>query len=237
MLILHGENTVQSRNQLVKELDKAHLAQMQISRIQAKDLDTVQLELLLQSESLFGEPKLVVIEELHTLPKSGKKDDLIKQLATFANSSSNTNSSTSVILWEKRALTATMLKQFKTAQAQSFPFTAALFGWLDSLITPANPAQLTKTLQLLQQALTQDGDFLCLTMFARQIRLLIQAKENTPMAGAPFMIAKLKKQASSFTLDKLLKLHHRVLELDLASKSSTPGLSLPQELAVLMTKL
>jgi DNA polymerase III delta subunit len=235
MLILHGENTIQSRARLVQELDKAHATQVQISRIAAKDLDTVQLELVLQSESLFGEPKLVVIEELHSLPKSAKKDQLIKQIATFANSS--TNSSTSVILWEKRALTATMLKQFKTAQAQSFPVTAALFGWLDSLTPQANPAQLTKILKLLQQALKQDGDFLCLTMLVRQIRLLIQAKENTPIAGAPFMIAKLKKQAGNFTLEKLLQLHHKLLQLDLASKTSTPGLNLSQELAVLMTKL
>src|SRR5258708_11550922 len=197
MIILHGENTVQSRARLATSLQVARDQKKNVQRLEAKHLDIALLEMALGNENLFGEEKIVVIEELHSLPKSKRKDELIDFLAA--------SNFPDILLWEKRQLTPTMLKKFPWARADEFKLTNALFKWLDAF-------QQKNSVSLLDDAIQSDCDFMCLTMLVRQIRLLIQAKTDGNIAGAPFMIAKLKKQASAFSLPQLLQLHHKLLE-------------------------
>jgi hypothetical protein len=234
MRILHGENTLQSRNQLLKYTAAAREQGKLIQHVDAKSLDRPSLEQLLGSESLFAEPKLIVIEELQSLPKSKKKDELIDMLGQRAGESSET---IELIVWEKRDLTATMLKKFPSAQTEQFKLSSSLFTWLDSLSGQKNTAQTKRMIELLDKALQSDGDFMCFSMLTRQIRLLIQTKDNALGNMAPFMIGKLKKQGTTFTFDQLLNIHHRLLTLDTQQKTSTTRLSMSQELEVLMVEM
>jgi DNA polymerase III delta subunit len=234
MRILHGENIVQSRNSLVALVVAAKEAGKQVQSINAKSLDLPVMEQLLGSENLFAEPQLLVIEELHSLPKSKKKDALIEMLGNFAGAGASGESgaeSTAVILWEKRELTPTMLKKFPGGRADLFKLSSALFSWLDSFGGDKN-----HQLQLLAKALASDGDFMCFSMLARQIRMLIQAKEGN-LVGAPFMIAKLKSQCRNFSLEELLQVHRQLLLIDLGQKTSSSRLSLSQELELLVVGL
>src|SRR5260221_3467120 len=196
MRILHGENTVQSRNQLFTYISAAKESGKQIINLDAKALDLALLEQALGSESLFGEEKLLIITELHGLVKSKKKDELIEMVSKSAASE---GSSTEVILWEKRDLTPTMLKKFPIARAEFFKLSSTLFVWLDSISGQKNPIQVKRALELLQKAEKNDGDFMCFSMLTRQIRLLIQAKEGNVAGLPPFMIGKLKQQRETFT--------------------------------------
>ena len=239
MRILHGESIVQSRNSLVVLEATAKEASKQIQSINAKNLDLPILEQLLGSENLFAEPQLLVIEELHSLPKSKKKDALIEMLGNFANASdtSSGNSgggaeSTEVILWEKRELTPTMLKKFPGARADQFKLSSALFSWLDSF----GGNDKNRQMQLLEKALVSDGDFMCFSMLARQVRLLIQAKDGN-LVGAPFMISKLKSQCRAFSVEQLLQLHSQLLKIDLGQKTSSSKFNLAQELELLVVGL
>ncbi len=222
MLILHGENMVQSRNTLSTLIDQARSLGKQVLRLEAKKLEPKALGEEMGAASLFGESRLIVVEELHSLPTSQRKTQLIKILGEQSDSED-------IVLWEKRQLTATMLKQFSKAKNQEFKLTKSLFQWLD---TVNGQSKLQK--QLFETAIEQDGEMMCFTMLIRQVRLLIQVSEGQTETLAPFMLTKLKRQASTFTLNQLLQLHHRLLDLDLAQKTSTLKLSLMQELELLM---
>ena len=231
LTILHGDNTVQSRNELAQLINLAKNNSQEIVRLDAKKIAIPQLEQALGSDSLFGNSQLIIIETLHSLPRSKKKNALIDLIAKTNHSSENIE----IILWEKRALTATMLKKLPQAKAKMFKLTNQLFKWLDSF----SPNNKTKTTQLktLHRAINDNGDHMCFVMFIRQIRLLIQAKDNGKIKGPPFMITKLRKQAQAFTLEKLIDLYNKLLEIDLKMKTSQNKLSLAQNLDLLIINL
>lgn len=232
MQILHGEHLVASRQKLVALLDAANEEGRAITRLDAARLQLQDLEAHLGSDDLFGTPKTLVIEELHSLPKSAKKNQLLELVSTASKKS---DSPVELILWEKRELTPTMLKQFPSAIVTVSKISNAVFTWLDSLspVPTSKPAQL----KLLHTAIASEDAFMCLAMLTRQIRLLIQVKDGSPVAGAPFMVAKLRKQAQNIELPQLLKTHRRLLEIDLAAKTSTSSLTLDQHLDLLVLDL
>ncbi len=219
MTILHGENTFASRQRLQELVDFARSNKTVITRLTAKQLSPADLELALGSNSLFAEEKVIVIEELHSLPRSKRKNELIEQIAA---------TETEVILWEKRSLTKTMLKKFPKAQAQEFKVGKKLFAWLDSFGRDKK-----KTFKLLSESIEQEGEHFCFLMLIRQIRLLIQIKEGAVIRLAPFMKSKLSSQAKTFSLEQLLKLHTQLFEIDKNMKTGQAKLPLGQELALL----
>jgi DNA polymerase III delta subunit len=236
MLILHGENTVQSRNHLFATISAAKSANRNVLQIDAKTLDLATLEQALGSESLFAEEKMIIISELHSLPKSKKKDELIEMIAN-SSTPGNESESTEVILWEKRDLTPTMLKKFPAARSEQFKLSSALFNWLDNISGQKESQQIKKMIDMLRKAVSSDGDFMCFSMLVRQIRLLIQVKDGNVAGIPPFMIGKLKKQSSTFSAEQLLTIHHRLLLIDVTQKNSQTRFKLSQELELLLATL
>lgn len=226
MIIIHGENTVASRSKLLEYIDQAKASEQEIVRVEAKALGEAELEELLGTSDLFGTEKTIIIEGLHSLPKSKKQKRLIELLAN--------NQIHSLILWEKRALTKTMLKAFPNAKNFEFKVSKTLFTWLDML---GQKGSETKKLTVLHDAIKTDGEYFCFLMLIRQSRMLIQVKSGGKIAGAPFMIAKLKKQADQFTLESLRALHKKLLEIDQQQKTSTASLTLNQQLDLLTLTL
>jgi hypothetical protein len=226
MTILHGDHLVQSRKELTSLIDEAKLRGQNIIRLEAKQLTEAVLEEALFGSDLFGTSQLIVVEGLHSLPVSKRKKSLIALLASAQD--------TSIILWEKRSLTKTMLKPFPQAKVSEFQTSKTLFQWLDSLGTAQST---TNKLSLLHEAIEADGDHFCYLMLARQIRLMIQVKDGGTPAGAPFMVSKIRKQASAFSIEKLLQLHGQLLEIDIAQKTSSQRLSMSQELDLVTTKV
>lgn len=223
--ILHGEQTSASRAKLVTLMDNARAVGQTITRLDAKSLTLAVLDEILGSQSLFDTPRLLVIEELHSLPTSARKKALISAVA---------NSEIDCILWEKRALTATMLKQFGAAKVEEFKLSNSLFAWLDMFGGSKTPAVKLRALHAAEAA---EGEYLCFVMIIRQVRLLILAAEGGKIAGPPFMVTKLRAQAQTLELKRLLQLYKRLLELDVRMKSSKPGLNLVQELDLLTVEL
>lgn len=231
MLVLHGDNSVQSRHTLGQLLAEARQANKVVVRLEAKKLTLADLQETLRSESLFGDEKLVVVEELHSLPTSNRKKELIEAVAESAQN----QGSTTVIVWEKRPLTATMLKKLGSSDVQEFKLSKSLFAWLDSL--NGHKRNLSAQLKLFHDAIAQEGEYLCFLMLARQTRMLLSAADGGEIKGPPFMIGKLTKQAQSFTLDQLWRLHQQLLEIDYRQKTSASPLDLTQELDLLLVNL
>ncbi len=225
MTIIHGENLVSSRRKLVELLATARSVGQTTTTLHAKKTTRAELEQVLGASGLFGQTQLLVVEELHSLPNSNRITELIELLAAGAQSSQ-------VILWEKRSLTATMLKKFPLTNALEFKASKTIFKWLDSLT--GHKRNLTEQLRLLAESVISDGEVFCLTMLARQVRLLIQVLDSGQVKGPPFMISKLKRQTSTFTLAQLLKLHTQLLNLDRDLKTSQNRLSPALELDLLL---
>lgn len=229
MTIIHGDNVVKSRQYLHELVTAAKTANKKIVRLTAAKLTLPELELALGSGDLFGGDSCVIIEELHSLAQSQRKTSLIKFIAQAMTEPT----SPEIILWEKRSLTATMLKQFGTAKAVEYKTPQVLFTWLDSL--SGQPSK-NRQLQLFHQVLETEAAELCLAMLIRQIRMLLQVASGAPMKGAPFMIAKLKKQAQSFRLDQLQAAHQQLLTIDIGLKTGTNPSTLEQQLDLFLLK-
>jgi len=226
--IIHGENVIQSRDQLVNDLKLAK-KNGQVIRLMAKKLTIASLEEALTANSLFGDKMTVVIEELHSLPKSTKKNQLINYLSTFPDDQRE------VILWEKRSLTPTMIKKFPGAKVVAYKASSHIFAWLDSL--SGDKKTLTNQLNLLNKAINSDGEQMCFALLARQIRLLIKGKEGKLIKEHPFVIKKVNSQARLFKLEQLLSIHRQLLDIDCRQKTSTNWLSLKAELDLLTTSM
>ena len=224
-IILHGENTIKSREKLVQIISDFKINKKSVTRLEAKKLDLANLEEELSKSSLFGEDETIVIEELHSLPRSKKKDSLIELVS---------QSEREIVLWEKRNLTPTMLKKFPQGRVENFKISNTLFSWLD-IFHPKTPAH--KNLQSLEKAIKSNGDYMCFVMLIRQIGLLIYVKDGGRPAGPPFMVSKIKKQADYFSMDKLLSLHQKLFEIDKKMKSSQSFMTMKQELDILSTSL
>ena len=91
--ILHGENIVASRDKLVELISLAKEKNKTVERVDAKKINLGILESKLVKQDLFGTEILVIIEDLHSLPRSKNKTDLIDLTS---------QSQVDLILWEKR---------------------------------------------------------------------------------------------------------------------------------------
>lgn len=240
MIILHGEHELASRQKLIELTAAAKQAGRQIKWLDGKKLSLADLEIATGSDSLFGTPITLVVEQVFAGPKSKRKDELVNWLKNQAQTAKTTSTaasenSTDIILWETKTLTVTQLKPFATANAQQFKLANAVFSWLDS-VSP-QPATKAKQLQMVATAVTAESADFCVIMLQRQVRLLIQAKENQLPTMAPFMAQKLIGQARNFTLDQLLQLHERLFLIDKRQKTGTGPANIRQELEILITKL
>ncbi|NCN03854.1 MAG: hypothetical protein GW942_02150 [Candidatus Pacebacteria bacterium] len=225
MVIIHGENTALSRKKLQELIEKAKHSGLALDRLEAKKLTPAILQENLGSNSLFGDDKVIIIEELHSLPTSQRKKELIEILAKSAG--------TNIILYEKKKITATMIKKLGQVEVFEFKISNSLWELLDKL--GSNDKK--NTLLTMRKAISQNDEFFVYTMIIRQIRMLITAKDKGVIKGAPFMVSKLKSQANKFSLEQLLRIHHQLHLLDIKQKNSQLYLNLSQELDLLLFKM
>jgi len=231
LTILHGENIVQSRKKLGDLIQKSKENKTDVKRLHAKDLTISLLEETVGSTSLFGNQHVVIIEELHSLPASKKRTALIEKIANFSIHND-------IILWEKKKITKPQQNKFlklnRESGIQEFKITNYLFSFLDLISPNLNKKKL---LLALQSAVESDGEWMVFTMIAWKLRQLIKAKDGGILKGAPFMISKLKKQSSAFSMTELMNLHAKLLRIDIAHKTSTNKLELGQDLDLLFINM
>lgn len=195
--LYHGENIAASRHALQQLLEKNRRDGAVIHRLIAKKLTPATLEESVGSSALFPEEKVILIEEIHSLPRSKKKTALIQAITEASKQQNNT-----IILWEKRQLTATMLKAFPDANIQLFKLKKSLFSWLDAFGINTKKAQ-----ESLEKSLEQEDAYLCFILLIRRIRNLVYSVNGGTPKVAPFMATKLQRQAQAFDHKTLIALH------------------------------
>lgn len=229
IIVIHGDNHSASRDYLQQLITKAKSSGVKdITRLEGKSLDLTQLIQVLDSQSLFGSNRLVVIEYLFARPQSKLKKQIIQQLK-----SSSATSSHQIILWEPKSLTSAQLKSLGPSQNQYFKLPPAIFKLLEAL----NPTSPSVTIKLLDQVLQTESPELIISMLVRQVHLLLQIKSTHPPKIAPWQLTRLKTQARSFSSRQLILLNHQLLNLDSQVKVGDNLLTLKDSLIFFIASL
>lgn len=228
LTIIHGENLIKSREKLFQLKQRAQNAHQQLTTILAKNLNWQNLENALYANDLFGQEHCLIIEELHSLAHSKQRSNFIRLIQAASQN-------LELILWEKKTLSSSHLKNFQQAQVFAYPMGKALWNFLDNL----NPLVKTKKQQLLslKQAIEQDSAEFCFIMLSKRVSELIALKMGADISLHPFVKNKLIKQHQAFSLKKLLAFHQELYQLDKKIKHSQNLLSLASELDLLLINL
>lgn len=224
-IVLSGEDSsklYQRENQL-----------LQISREQGREI--VSLDLTANSEkeisealgvmSMFGAQRIFRISGVEKQRSSKKLQDYLTALSATPDD---------VIITIPGKMTPAKKKAFsKEWKLESYDLPAVLFTFLESIgVKP-----LAQVLGLYEQALTSGSEWGLHAMVARQFRLLLAAKTGTPIAGPPFMAAKLQSQAKKFTPEQLAGVLEQLFQLEKSIKSGQTKRNWSELFDILLLKL
>lgn len=227
LILLHGDHIVASRAELVRRMEEARKAGKEIRQLDGNAIDSSGLTQALESSSLFGGTVLVVIEGL--LTKLGKKEKQAIQLTDIIKQSAET---TDIILWEGKEIGKTLTGLLGTkVSVQLFKTPVVIFKLLDGVA----PGRAVALLPMLQEALSIDVAELIFTLLVRRVRQLIQLHDNvTPEGLQGWQAGRLTSQAKSFTMDKLLSMEKKLLEIDISIKGGSSPFPLAQQLELFL---
>lgn len=227
--LYYGDNYVLSRQRLNQHLDQLKNTGVNLTRFLAKDLSLEALTQELEAKSLFNLQPALIIENLFSLPNSNLKNSALELIIK--------NQSQTILLWDKKPLTKTNLKpltQVKTIKFNEFKLPLTVFKFLDSII----PNQRHIGLKYLHQSLQTNPIELVFYFLSRRVSQLIQALDKPQtLKSSPWQKNKLVSQATKFTLDQLIQLHHQLLQLDYINKTGQTPFDLLTELDLLLVNL
>lgn len=230
MIILHGANIVASRQALTEQKERARQKGTELVMYSGKNLDLTKLKQALESASLFGGDRLVIIESFFFLPNSKLKESMLSYLKTA-------NFQTALVIWEGKQIDGRMLRSFASkAKIQLFKLSAVIFKFLDSL----QPNQPQISLNYLHQTLKTEPPELVFYMLARRTTYLLIAKDlgKKGLSGfAPWQQGRYLSQAEKFSQDRLRQLHRELLVLDWRQKTGRANFPLASAIDLLIINL
>lgn len=223
-IVLHGDDQTKSRDALsILRVDRD-----EVIIIDGKQAVLGDIKQACESVSLFGEKRLVIIENLFSRLSKNELKEIISYLSSL-------ETDYDIIIWEGKTLSkAVITKLGKKWQAKEFSLPKVIFTLMESI----RPKNNIKMLELLQKSrgLKVGNDFIFL-MLVRQIRMLILAKDKG-LGDMPFWMAgKFEKQADYFNQSELLLMYKKLLAIDIRQKTGTGGYDLAGELDLLFATL
>lgn len=225
--LFHGEHTARSRQAL---LDLKHtLKEKELRELDGKQLDENSLTQALSSNSLFEEEKIVIIERL--FGGLGKK---VKQAETFLSILLG-HENTTIILWEEKEVAKTIVTKLGSkAKVQLFSYPVLIFQLIDTF----SPAAASLWIKKYAEVIQQEPPEVVHVLLVRRIRQLLLLKARASLVGVPpWQISRLTNQARLFTMEQLLESYQSFLKLELANKTGTGILSLPEATEYLVATL
>lgn len=127
--IVHGNHHLATRKLLIEEKAQARQKGLEIIELLGKKTNLTELKQALESASLFLKDRLVVIENLFSLPKSKNKQDLTDYLKS-------TETKNNLLIWEGKQIDGRVLRSFSSARIKNIKLPAVIFKFLDSLNPP-----------------------------------------------------------------------------------------------------
>jgi len=219
--IYHGEDNSTSRLSYIDHLKVLKTKGYEIVPIIGKELTSELLETNLSSNSLFGNLRALAIENFFSLSKSKEREDLVEKISKYKET---------IVFWEPKDLSKTVFAKSPFFTFKNFKLPQVLFNFLDSIV-PKKPKE---NLSMLQKTIEYIEEGYIFAMMARQIRLLILAKDKCLDSMLPWQSGKLYKQAENFEMKKLITIYNKILEIDYLEKTSQTPFSLFSQLQILM---
>lgn len=202
IILLHGNYSESSRKEFIRLKEEAKAKDIRV--LDGRTLDTAALTQAIESNSMFGGDTIVFIENL--FGKLGRKQKLIESLAAIIN-----NSSADIILWEDKEVGATVLKNLPKAKVSLFKIPSVIFQLLDGIAPGA-------TIRLLPP----EAPELIFAMIVRRIRQLIQLRDGIVPEGLQgWQASRLTRQAKLFTIDRLLAMYKKLLDMEYSVKNGS----------------
>lgn len=218
MIIIHGEDSLNSYQRLSELIELAKSRGLEIIIKEASELDPATLHQESGGSDLFGIRNCLIIKNLFSGPKSKQKDGLITALIKMT--------AVETILYEPKDISLTVLKPFTKAQIEAFNISPVIFKFLD-ILRPGNTRVILQAWNRLLE-LGHEPEYV-FSMVVRQFRLLIQAKSGASyLKLSPYPKMLLTAQAGYFTLSQLLDLHHGLYRIDKRIKTGLSSLPLDQ---------
>lgn len=228
LYLLHGDRTDASREKLLAL--KSAASGKEIRELDGTTLRETDLIQALESSSLFGGDIMVVIERF--LGSAKKREKAFSLMLTRILQAS---ASADVVLYEEKEIEKTTIAKLgRNARVLLFKTPAALFPFLDC-IRPGNHAEMLTRFCLLMES---EAPELVFSHMVRRVRQLMQILDAAGPAGlADWQRARLTTQARHFTMDKLVAMHERLLQTDIAVKSNISPFALRQHIEQILISL
>lgn len=231
MTILHGESVVESRQELGNL--RAQSKGEEIISLEGGKLTLTELKQVLEAKSLFGQEKLVILENfLAGKRKSKEKENIIEYLT-------KEEPVVDLIFWEDQEIEKSLLRLFPRAKIRIFKLDPLLFRFLES-IRPGNGQEM---IEFFRKVFTSEEINLVFYMICRQFRLLLFLKMGDDKGLeeldrlAPWQKTKIVRQSRYFSWEKLSKSYHDLLEIDFQEKAGFSSYPLQQALELFLANL
>ncbi len=207
--LIHGEDQVKSRNFLKELKEKGQKKNQEIIILEGSKTELSEIKQACEATSLFGQDKLIIIENLFSARDSKRKKQIIDYLK---------NEDANIVVWEGKKIDGRKLRGFSNKwKTQTFKLSASIFKFLESL-QPNNNYQ---SVLLLKECLAEEEPEKIFYMLIRQLRLLILAKDlgKKGLSGPGWMKHKFISQADKFTLKQLKENYGILLNIDIDIKT------------------
>lgn len=220
LIVFSGDDVISSRNGYVSLKKDYQVKNYDIKEIKKETLVENFYDLK-NNLNLFHKSTAFFIENLTARDKKSKLlSTILKEIA---------NSKDIVLVdWENKRVSKllfpkkTIIKEFKLKEN--------IFLLLDACY----PSNKKRFLNLLNQTSKNIDSSLIFFMLVKRIKLLMEIKVKKTVANIPsWMLYKLKKQASFWTMERLLNFYDHLFKIDFKTKTSTNPFDLKESIDIL----
>lgn len=216
LTLIHGDNQEQSRS-ILNEI-KHSLKGRDIRELNGGAIDQTSLSQALESQSLFGQDTLVIIENLYS--KLSNRRNLFRNLCSII---SRTSIHTDMIIWEDREWPKGFIKLLGKIIERLCKISPIIFLFLDEI----RPQNAKNMLTLLKSTLKESTPEQIFFMMVRRNRQLLMMKDGViPDTFKPWQIRKLQGQLRHFNKEQLVNLHKKYLDIEYSVKSGKSPMQL-----------
>lgn len=226
--VIHGDDIVASRKKLTSLVN--NLQGYERISLVGKNTDITDVIQVFEAQSLFGQKKLIVLEEfLET-----KDKPLIASLLNHLKK----DQAHEVIFWEPKEIKKELLALFpKIAQRFFFKQDQPLFRFLDA-IGPGNTKQM---ISLFHDVTKSESIELVFYMIIRQFRLLLSVASGGAISEvkrlAPWQRSRLERQARQFPPERLPVLYRKLFQIEREVKTGLNALPLSASLDLFLANI
>lgn len=205
IFLLHGDNTAASHERLTKYIEHAKKRSWDIVHYSDKSQN---LQNLIRSEDLFGNDKLVIVDNFNLLTKMD-----LEWLETHGGQFNG-----NLVIYHDAVLPKTKLNSIHgVTKTELFAYPVLLWKMIDAFY-PKNAKQF---IQLMHQVLEKEAPELVFGLLAKQLRDLywvLVDPQNCPIPS--WKKGKLQGVAKRFSKEKLESIITKMAEIDVQSKTS-----------------